>query len=242
MKRRNVLIGLGLLPLTSTAKADGTGWRARLVSGGFDGNDYWAGLHIALGEGWKTYWRVPGEAGIPPEIKVEGVDVTGFEVLFPLPERIDDESGEAIGYHHEVLLPIRISVKDAGKVPDAALSAFFGVCKEICAPAKFESKLSDAKADAELLKAWRAKVPAAGTFASGVTQEKDEVVLTFTGPADDILAEGPVGLYFRRPVISGSTARFKIDGLDEGQKLSGESLTFTATNKGQGLVQVITVA
>jgi DsbC/DsbD-like thiol-disulfide interchange protein len=44
---------------------------ATLVEGFEDASgDRIAGLALALDPGWKTYWRAPGEAGIPPTLRL----------------------------------------------------------------------------------------------------------------------------------------------------------------------------
>jgi DsbC/DsbD-like thiol-disulfide interchange protein len=241
MKRRMFVAGLGLLPFIASARAD-DGWHAQLVIGGFDGADFWAGLVVTLGEGWKTYWRVPGEAGIPPQIKVSGGDVTGFEVLYPLPQRIVDDSGEAIGYHNRVMFPLRISTAKSSTSIAGNVSAFFGVCQQICKPAKFEGDLSGAWTEADFIRTWRALVPKPGSFVTAVGQQKDVLTLKLSQPVDDIFIEGPDGLYFRKPEINGSSAQVKIDGLTAGQKLKGTQLKFTAAMHGKGLEQAVAVA
>ncbi len=34
-------------------------------------------LQIELQPGWKTYWRNPGDAGVPPQINIEGMPKRG---------------------------------------------------------------------------------------------------------------------------------------------------------------------
>jgi DsbC/DsbD-like thiol-disulfide interchange protein len=240
MRRRTLIAGLGALSLARPAFA-ASDWQAKLVTGGFLGADFWAGLYVTLGDGWHTYWRVPGEAGIPPQIKVEGPDVTSCEVLYPLPQRIVDASGESIGYQSSVMFPLRISTHKTAGV-EASVSAFFGVCQDICKPAKFEAMLSGAAADPAFIKAWLAKAPAAGSFVTGVSQKNDVLTVNLSQPVEDIFIEGPDGLYFRKPAISSGVAQVKIDGLTEGQKLKGSSLKFTAAMQGKGLEQVVAVA
>ena len=242
MKRRNFIAGLGLLPFAGIAQADGTDWQAKLVTGGFEGADFWAGLYVTLADGWHTYWRVPGESGIPPQIKVAGADVTGFEVLYPLPQRMDEGGGEAIGYTGSVMFPLRITTAKTAAEIEGTVSAFFGVCQEICKPAKFEAALADVSPDAADIKIWRTRVPAAGQFASAAGQKKDVLLLKLNQAADDIFVSGPDGLYFRKPEFSSGAASLKIDGLAKGQKLSGTKLTLTASILGKGLEQTVTIS
>ncbi|PQA74544.1 protein-disulfide reductase DsbD domain-containing protein [Brucella oryzae] len=87
-------------------------------------------LQIELQPGWKTYWRNPGDAGVPPQINIEGDAKARID--FPAPVRFagDDEGG--IGYKHPVSLPIVFHLKPA----DTRLKGhvFLGVCEKICVP------------------------------------------------------------------------------------------------------------
>lgn len=101
-----------------------------------------AGLEIKLADGWKTYWRHPGDAGgIPPSFDWSGSEnLAGTRVLFPAPERLADSSGENIGYKKGVVLPIEITPKDPARPVVLRLAIEYGICREICVPA--EAKLS----------------------------------------------------------------------------------------------------
>lgn len=95
-----------------------------------------AGVEITLAEGWKTYWRMPGEAGVPPVFNwSRSSNVAGVKVLYPAPQRLSEPSVETIGYKNAVVFPIEVSAKDAKKPIDLKLELEFGVCREICIPA-----------------------------------------------------------------------------------------------------------
>ena len=60
-------------------------------------------------QGWKTYWRMPGDAGIPPQFDWSGSqNVKSVEVLWPAPQRFIDSGGETVGYKDRVVFPLRI--------------------------------------------------------------------------------------------------------------------------------------
>ena len=245
MKRRTLLTILTAAAFAPSGRAANPDWQARLVAGGFDGQNYLAGLHITLAPGWKTYWRVPGEAGVPPDIKVSGNNLESFEVQLPLPKRIIDESGEAIGYHDEVVFLLALKPKVAEQPVSASVAAFFGVCQNICRPAKFDATLDlkpGISVAAPLLAEWRAKVPTPSDFITSARQTGAELVLSLNQQVADIFVEGPDGLYFRKPTFSQGKAMIKIDGLQDGQKLAGTSLRVTADMQGKGLEQVVKVA
>ena len=237
MHRRTFIAALATAPFIRPAFADEPQWQTRLITATLEGQQIY-GLHIKLAPGWKTYWRVPGEAGIPPLIKLEGTGVGSVAIDYPLPIRIIDESGEAIGYHDEVVFILR----PTPAVKDAKLSAFFGVCQTICRPAKFEASLAEAVNDDSTMQKFIARVPSAADFISKASQNAGELVLNMSQKLDDIFIDGPDGLYFRKPEISNGKAILKIDGLAEGQKLSGETLHITGAIQGKGLEQTLVVS
>lgn len=128
----------------------GHGSRARLVGGGG-----MAGVELQLPEGWKTYWRTPGEAGgVAPAFDWSGsANLASAEVLYPAPKRFTDRSGDTIGYKGSVTFPVRLIAKDASRPIDVQLALDYGVCKDICVPAEAKLALSvppDAPLPAEL--------------------------------------------------------------------------------------------
>lgn len=96
------------------------------------------GVEIVLTPGWKTYWRYPGDAGIPPRFDWSGSEnVSHVEVLFPAPKRITDGSGQAsIGYEERVIFPLRIIPHDAAKPVTLKLKLDFATCEKLCIPAE----------------------------------------------------------------------------------------------------------
>jgi DsbC/DsbD-like thiol-disulfide interchange protein len=97
-----------------------------------------AGLEIVLEPGWKTYWRSPGDAGgIPPNFDwSKSRNLKSVRVLYPAPHRFTDTIGTTIGYKHHVVLPAVIEPRDPTKPVGIALDTEFGVCREICIPAR----------------------------------------------------------------------------------------------------------
>ncbi len=95
-----------------------------------------------MADGWKTYWRNPGDAGgVPPYFDWAGSEnLAGAKVLFPAPSRLKDASGDSVGYKKVVVLPVEVTAKDPAKPVTFKLAMEFGVCREICVPA--EAKLS----------------------------------------------------------------------------------------------------
>jgi DsbC/DsbD-like thiol-disulfide interchange protein len=123
-------------PQDSPSWVQGLHSRARLISGGQEGDRQLAGIEIALDPGFKTYWRTPGESGLPPRFDWSGSEnVSSAEVLWPAPARHEDAGGIAYVYSRQVVLPVRVTPTDPGKPVRLALSVDYGVCKDICIPA-----------------------------------------------------------------------------------------------------------
>ena len=105
-----------------------------LVAGVVDGRVE-AGVEIALEPGWKTYWRTPGDAGIPPVIDwSKSVGISGLDLRFPAPVRFGDEGVQSIGYTGPVILPIDLTLSDATRPATLDLDIQIGLCRDICVP------------------------------------------------------------------------------------------------------------
>lgn len=107
-----------------------------------------AGLEIELQQGWKTYWRTPGD-GLAPMIDWEGSsNVKDVDVLWPAPERFE-MPGNVIsyGYERSLTVPFLLVPRDAGEPMTLALRFSYGVCADICIPAEAVVELSIPAAD-----------------------------------------------------------------------------------------------
>ncbi len=106
---------------------------------------YHAGIDIQLAPGFKTYWRHPGDSGVPPVFNFDGSDNLGnAEVLFPMPTRFSDGAGgSSFGYATPtILLPVSVVAKDPSKPVLLRLKADYAVCEKICIPANGEAALA----------------------------------------------------------------------------------------------------
>lgn len=104
------------------------GWRT-------DAGEHIAGLRVTLEPGWKTYWRAPGDGGIPPQFSFQGSDnITGAAPHWPVPEVFRQNGLNSIGYHDTVVFPLTVFSDN----PDAEMrisgDLHIGVCEEICIP------------------------------------------------------------------------------------------------------------
>lgn len=123
--------------------ADAPKAEARLIAGWTepDGKRV-AGLRIELADGWKTYWRSPGEAGIPPTFNWDGSEnVADVQIDWPTPIVFYTYGLRTIGYKDEMTLPLLITPKDASKPVRLRLELFYGVCEDICVPSHAEMSL-----------------------------------------------------------------------------------------------------
>lgn len=98
-----------------------------------------AAISIALAPGWHTYWRVPGEAGIPPQFDWSGSRNLGaVSYRWPRPSVFDTGGIRTIGYAGALTLPIVVSPDVAGQPIDLDLRLTFGVCAQICSQEEVE--------------------------------------------------------------------------------------------------------
>ncbi|WP_185960947.1 protein-disulfide reductase DsbD domain-containing protein [Aliiroseovarius halocynthiae] len=94
-----------------------------------------AALRVRLADGWKTYWRSPGDAGIPPRLDWRGSgNLQGVTFHWPVPEVFDTAGMQTIGYTHDLILPISLTPQQAGKPITLKGKVNLGVCKDVCMP------------------------------------------------------------------------------------------------------------
>ena len=141
---------LALAAFPSPAIAAATQWieedgaRIRLVAGepAPDAAEIRAALVVELKPGWKTYWRDPGDAGVPPQFNLQGgKNVTAARLDFPAPDRFIEGESRSIGYKHPVSLPLTLSLQSPGSPSAIKATAFLGICEEICVPVQVEFSL-----------------------------------------------------------------------------------------------------
>ena len=108
---------------------------AEIAPGWREGQTHVAGLTIRLAPGWKTYWRAPGDAGIPPAFNWSGSsNVAGVRVQFPVPSVFNQSGMRSLGYFDQVTFPLHIRTRDAAAPIRLRGEVQLGVCEEICIP------------------------------------------------------------------------------------------------------------
>lgn len=251
MQFRSIITGAACSLLATAALAEQKPYRVSLIGDSFDGRSWHTGVLVELEPGWKTYWRMPGEAGIPPEFTWSPSAPAQVSLSFPTPARYADQSGETVGYEEAVVFPVMVTPEKAGSL-DLGLEMFFAVCKDICIPATASATiaLGTAMADPEgsaRVEQARNVLPAPGAAVSsaGIVMEggKPVLQLDLAERPDDIFVETPTSAYFRAPDISadGRQARLAIDNLKDPSTLAGTTLTLTYRLHGVGLEQTVTL-
>jgi DsbC/DsbD-like thiol-disulfide interchange protein len=142
--------------------------QARLLAdSGSDGPR--AGIEIRLEKGWHTYWRYPGDAGVPPKFDWSGSEnLDSAKVQWPAPEKIVDQSGlKSIGYQDRVVFPVAIKPSDPGLPIRLHLKIDFAVCEKLCVPADaaMELEIPQGSSDlSEILEQAESLVPRQGVL------------------------------------------------------------------------------
>lgn len=146
-------IALGLLlafalPTDSRAQSPDGVVRLDVLDGGATARGtHRAALRFTLAPGWKTYWRSPGDAGIPPLFDWSGAaNVRAVSVNWPAPLVFDQNGMTSVGYKDVLVLPVEITPRRAGQPVRLAGSVEIGVCEDVCIPARLRF---DAPLDAQ---------------------------------------------------------------------------------------------
>ena len=106
------------------------------------------GLKVRLLPEWKIYWRNPGDAGLPPEIKWEtGNNIKSIDLLFPNPKRFNFFGIETFGYENEEIFPIVIERLKNKKKISGPIQIEAQVCAEICVPINYRYDLKQLNYD-----------------------------------------------------------------------------------------------
>jgi DsbC/DsbD-like thiol-disulfide interchange protein len=116
----------------------------RLLAGSRSGAVLLGGIAFQLQPGWKTYWRTPGDSGVPPRFDfTKSENIEAVTVLWPAPMRFDDGAGGvSLGYHDQVVLPLRIVPKSADKPVTLRAEVNYAVCEKLCIPVEANVELA----------------------------------------------------------------------------------------------------
>ncbi len=116
----------------------------RLLAGSRSGAVLLGGIALQLKPGWHTYWRTPGDSGVPPRFDFSKSDnVEAVTVLWPAPKKFDDGAGgTSLGYVDNVVLPLRIVAKNTDKPVTLRAAVNYAVCEKLCIPVEANLELS----------------------------------------------------------------------------------------------------
>lgn len=221
------------------------------------------GLHFKLTDGWKIYWRSPGDAGFPPTTDwTASQNLAGTEKFWPVPHRFSLFGLETFGYGDEVVFPIDARLERVGERLSLRGQVNYLVCEEICIPHNQEVSLDlaagpDSRSpEGFLIDSFSALVPDDGTRAgwsmvstalvgdmeSPVIEVVARAATPFTEP--DLLLEGPPGFTFGKPEVElsdgGKTVslRVPVGKTSVAQSvIEGKQLTVTVTDGNEGMEQ-----
>jgi DsbC/DsbD-like thiol-disulfide interchange protein len=256
--------GIVLLASAPARAADASPWvedsysAIRLIAGANQpgAESLRAGIEIKLQPAWHTYWRYPGDSGVPPRFSFAGSDnLATVKVLYPAPHAYTDEVGTTIGYKGNVILPLRVFPRQKDKPVTLRAKVDYAVCDRLCVPveAKLELTLSPTDgADNPALAAAEARVPKpvsaaeAGLTAKRANNDKLKPLVFVdlaapTGQPVELLVEGPTpewALPIPKPAPGAPPGHahfgFKLDGLPPGVDPRGPfELTFTIVQGGR---------
>ena len=226
------------------------------------------GLHVRLPDGWKTYWRSPGEAGVPPATDWHAAtNVAEAALSYPAPHRFTLFGIDTFGYEREVVFPIALRPEETGQATTLAGTVDILTCSDICVPAQFDLTLAlpagpavpDAAA-ANLINRFATLVPGTGDAAglaidTATVTAGEPPVLRLTATArepfgqPDILVEAGDGWSFAAPVIDrqgdGTRLTAEIEVTDrprEAPPLAGLPVTMTLIDGARAVEQGMVLA
>jgi DsbC/DsbD-like thiol-disulfide interchange protein len=212
-----------------------------------------AGVQITLKSGWHTYWRYPGEAGVPPRFDFTGSrNVQSARVLWPAPQRISEHGLTAIGYTKDVLLPLSVVPQTEKDPLILSLAVDYAICERLCVPAQGRVQLDLTHASASyngMLAGAQLRVPKKRELGEGSSLairsvRRDphwplpRVLVQIAAPAGtdaDLFVEGPTPAWaFPVPTPLDANTKdlrsfaFNLEGAPPGAQYAGAVVTMTA--------------
>lgn len=210
-----------------------------------------AALRITLAPGWKTYWRDPGEAGIPPSFDFAGSRNAGpARVGFPAPHRFSDGYGMSNGYSGDMAVTFVMPQTAPGEPTDIRLKILLGVCEKICVPVQAELALGvparvmspadgASAASPAVAEAFAALPPASepgtGIVGARLTADGTHILVSTAAPLDpatsDLFVAGPRGWSFGPPedrAPEGAGTRISLPVLSRPRQLPAQGLAVDA--------------
>ncbi|MEA2891593.1 MAG: hypothetical protein QOI05_2386 [Bradyrhizobium sp.] len=222
----------------------------RLLAGSRSGAVLLGGIAIQLQPGWHTYWRTPGDSGVPPRFDFgKSENIEAVTILWPAPTKFaDGAGGVSLGYQKQVVLPLRIVAKNADKPVTLRADINYAVCEKLCIPVEASTELaftSVASTEDSTLSAALDAVPKPATIGdpnpltirdvkrdgkTGVlvdvaAPDAKDVSLFVEGPTPDWALPVPKLLEHGPPGVK--RFAFDLDGLPPGANPDGAALKLT---------------
>jgi DsbC/DsbD-like thiol-disulfide interchange protein len=222
----------------------------RLLAGSRSGAVLLGGIAFQLQPGWKTYWRTPGDSGVPPRFDFsKSENIEAVTILWPAPTKFDDGAGgHSLGYKNQIVLPLRIVAKNADKPVMLRAGINYAVCEKLCIPVEAIAELafaSVASTEDSALFAALDTVPKPASIGDPnpltirdvkrdgkssvlvdvATSDTREVSLFVEGPTPDWALPVPTLLEPSPPGVKRFS--FELDGLPPGAKPEGAALKLT---------------
>ena len=254
-----IVLALSFMPNGMAANTALPRAELTLIAAGTEDGSILAGVNIAMEPHIKTYWRMPGDSGLPPVFDWSGSDnLATATILWPLPQRIADPAGTILGYYDNVIFPVKVKAKDAAKPVHLVLKLDYAVCGDLCVPMSGQAELTlsnpkaqqstDSGLDAERVRAFLARVPPVvplGATLMSVTPDPSDanaLLVTAKRQLTDLFLEGPEGWYFGDAKAQSPTLwRVMILQKPSNGTLAGVPLTLTLVTPGQASETVVTL-
>ncbi|MEM6666873.1 MAG: protein-disulfide reductase DsbD domain-containing protein [Pseudomonadota bacterium] len=214
------------------------------------GAPLWAGIRIDLKDGWKTYWRNPGNAGIAASFDWSGsINLRSASIVWPAPDLFFDGYAHSIGYHSPgVVLPVRIVPENPERPVALALRLDYAVCKDICVPeraelAGFVRSAPGAADEVRAINAALAQVPkTASEMPSAVLTPDGAVDVRFAGETvDHVFAVQIDGRPLLVPEAADDPSRYRLSlmGVPDDDRKAGLPIHLTWITPGAAYEAVV---
>jgi DsbC/DsbD-like thiol-disulfide interchange protein len=259
-----ILLNVALFPLCAPAQSEElAAQRVKLEKASLELLDggrrtdatYLAGISIVLNDGVKTYWRMPGDSGLPPVFDFSASRNVGHvDIAWPAPQRLSEADGVILGFKDRVIFPLIVTPRDPAQAVILQVAIDFGLCDTLCLPAKaalsrdLKNPSAEASARADI-ETFLARVPHQANLKDAVSPSVVAVEPTNTPalalaisirsatPLKDLIIEGPDGWYFGVGTITPAENGLyrvvaPIEQKPSSGKLGGLSLTLTAISAG----------
>ena len=217
-------------------------------------------IEIKLQSGWHTYWRSPGDAGLPLQMDwSHSENIKDIQMKWPVPERLVEDTFTTFGYKDNVQIPLEYHLEQASKDTLIKADLSLMICKDICIPENATLALEIKPGDG-IISAYKndidlaaRQLPHPGNLddlkVENVAIGLDKIVITVSDNRGidvnaDVFVEHPNVIFTKTPRVEFNddqkiTGRFIIDAPDGvtqlGQKIAGQNLVITVENRNRSI-------